>query len=39
MKILLTGGSGFVGKNVKEYLSDKGYEVYAPTSHEMVPRC
>ncbi len=35
MKILLTGGSGFVGKNVKEYLSDKEYEVYAPTSHEL----
>lgn len=35
MKILLTGGSGFVGKNVKEYLLDKGFEVYAPTSIEL----
>lgn len=35
MKILLTGGSGFVGKNVKEYLIHKGYDVYAPTSKEL----
>lgn len=35
MKILLLGGSGFVGRNVKEYLRKKEYEVYAPTSHEL----
>lgn len=35
MKILLTGGSGFVGKNVKEYLSKKGYDIYAPSSAEL----
>lgn len=35
MKILMTGGSGFVGRNVKEYLLQKGYEVYAPTSREL----
>lgn len=35
MKILLTGGSGFVGRNVKEYLKEKGYSVYAPTSKEL----
>lgn len=34
MKILITGGSGFVGKNLKEQLSDK-YEIYAPTSGEL----
>lgn len=32
MKILLTGGSGFVGRNVKEYLLQKGYDIYAPSS-------
>lgn len=35
MKILMTGGSGFVGRNVKEYLVQKGYDVYAPTSSEL----
>lgn len=35
MKILITGGSGFVGRNVKEYLVNKGYNVYAPTSKEL----
>lgn len=35
MKILLTGGSGFVGKNVKEYLQAKGYDICAPTSREL----
>ena len=34
MKILLTGGSGFVGRNVKEYLEDK-YDIYAPSSGEL----
>lgn len=35
LKILLTGGSGFIGKNVKEYLENKGFDVYAPTSSEL----
>lgn len=35
MKILLTGGSGFIGRNVKEYLRQKGYDVYAPTRDEL----
>lgn len=35
MKILLTGGSGFVGRNVKEYLVKRGYDVYAPSSREL----
>ncbi len=34
-KILLTGGSGFVGKNVKEYLEQKEYDVFAPTSRQL----
>ena len=37
MKILITGASGFVGRNVKEYLEKKNeeYEIYAPTSKEL----
>lgn len=37
MKILITGASGFVGKNVKEYLekNKEPYEVYAPSSKEL----
>lgn len=35
MKILLTGGSGFVGRNVKEYLIGHDYDVYAPSSTEL----
>lgn len=31
----MTGGSGFVGKNVKEYLENRQYDVYAPTSKEL----
>lgn len=27
MKILITGGAGFIGSNLCEYFSDKGYEV------------
>lgn len=34
MKILITGGSGFIGRNLVEYLSDK-YEVLAPTHQEL----
>lgn len=37
MKILITGASGFVGRNVKEYLqeSEGDYEIFAPTSKEL----
>lgn len=35
MRILITGGSGFVGRNVKEYLVNKGYDVFAPSSKEL----
>ena len=34
MKILITGASGFVGRNVKEYLENK-YETYTPDSTEL----
>ncbi|MFR9619612.1 MAG: NAD(P)-dependent oxidoreductase [Rikenellaceae bacterium] len=35
MRILLTGGSGFIGRNIMEsYLVDK-YEIHAPTSKEL----
>ena len=35
MKILITGGSGFVGRNVKEYFEKSGYDVYAPSSKDL----
>lgn len=37
MKLLITGASGFVGKNVKEYLekNNQGYEIYCPSSKEL----
>jgi len=34
MKILITGGSGFIAKNLIEYFSDK-YEILAPTHKEL----
>lgn len=34
-KILLTGGTGFVGRNVKEYLEQRNYIVYAPSSRQL----
>lgn len=35
-KVLLTGGSGFIGKNIKEYFSNsEEYEIIAPTSAEL----
>lgn len=34
MKILITGGSGFIGKNVIEAFSNK-YHIYSPTSREL----
>lgn len=35
-KMLITGGSGFVGRNVYEYFKmNRKYDVYAPTSSEL----
>ncbi len=35
MKILITGGSGFIGRNIKEsWLKDK-YEIFAPSRKEL----
>lgn len=36
MKILITGGSGFVGRNLSEYFSNKKtYQVISPTSKQL----
>jgi len=35
MKILIIGGSGFIGRNLKEQLVNDYYEVHAPTSTEL----
>ena len=35
MKIFITGGSGFIGRNLKEQLGDK-YQVAAPASSELI---
>lgn len=34
IKILITGGSGFIGRNLKEYLQDN-YQIFAPTHQEL----
>ena len=34
MKILVTGGNGFVGKNIIKFL-DSDYDIYAPTSSQL----
>jgi len=34
MKILITGGSGFIGKNLFEYFSER-YDCFAPTHKEL----
>ena len=34
MKIMITGGSGFIGRNLIEYLA-KRHEVLAPTHKEL----
>lgn len=35
MKILFTGGNGFIGKEIIPLLINDGYDVYAPTSKEL----
>ena len=35
MQILITGSSGFVGRNVKEFFEAKGYDITAPSSREL----
>lgn len=35
MKILITGGSGMVGKNLVESLKTSGHQIFAPSSREM----
>lgn len=37
LKILITGASGFVGRNMKEYLqrTNENYEIYTPSSKEL----
>ena len=36
-KVLITGSSGFVGKNIKEYLESRKeeYQLYCPSSKEL----
>lgn len=33
-KVLITGGSGFIGRNLQEYLKDK-FNIFAPTHSEL----
>jgi len=35
MKILLTGGTGMVGKNILEHPKAKDYQIFSPTRKEM----
>jgi UDP-glucose 4-epimerase len=35
MKILLTGGSGFIGRNIRESFLIKKYEILSPSSQEL----
>ncbi len=35
IKILLIGGSGYIGKNINEYLIDRNYRVVSPTSKDL----
>ena len=34
-KVLITGGSGDIAQAIKALLESKGYDVYAPSRHEM----
>ncbi|WP_418967029.1 NAD-dependent epimerase/dehydratase family protein [Butyribacter intestini] len=35
MKILVLGSTGFIGKNIFEYLKSRGYDVYAPNHSKI----
>ena len=35
MKILVTGASGFIGRNIVEYLSSRNHSVLSPTHYEL----
>ena len=36
MKLLIVGGTGFIGKNLKIFFSkENSYKVYAPTRQEL----
>ena len=35
MNILILGSTGFIGKNILEYLIERGYNVYAP-NHKLM---
>jgi len=35
MRVLLTGGSGFIGKNIKESFLGQKYQIHAPTRTEL----
>ena len=35
MKILITGATGFVGKNLVGYFKEDGFDVFAPTEYEL----
>ena len=35
MKLLITGGSGYIGKYLVKYYSEYGHQVLAPTSSEL----
>jgi nucleoside-diphosphate-sugar epimerase len=35
MKLLITGGSGFIGKHLLKYYTEYGYHVLAPSSSEL----
>lgn len=35
MKILITGGGGYIARNLKQLLTDRGYHISAPTRSEL----
>ena len=35
MNVLITGGGGFIGRNLKKFLPPLGYKVFAPTHKEL----